>query len=137
MSDSTWLRSFTTKTLSIWTDFLFRQLWVLTLSNKKKLNLFDRVFLEISAVCDLPVALSELRLLTAITTFSENLTPNNDTPWFYYGKIVILNKMGFFRHFHGELIPTSQSNFEGYVKLYLNPKVQVLKISIWEYKKLS
>ncbi len=45
--------------------------------------------------------------------------------------------MVFLHDFHGESRPTSQSNFEGHVKLYLNPKVQAYKISIWEYKKLN
>jgi hypothetical protein len=57
---------------------------------QKKLNLFDRVLLEISAVCDLPVTLSELWLPSAITTLSENLAPNNDTPLFSYETIAIL-----------------------------------------------
>jgi hypothetical protein len=35
---------------------------------QKKLYLFDRVFPKISAVCDLPIALSELWLPSAITT---------------------------------------------------------------------
>ena len=126
-----------TKTLSIRTDFLFRQLWVLTLSNKKELHLFASVFLEISAVCDLPITVSELWSLSAIATFSENLAPNNDTPLFYYGTITVLYEMVFLRDFHGKWRPTSQSNFEGYVKLYLNPKVQQLRISIREFKKLN
>ena len=66
---------------------------------QKKMYLFDRVFLEISTVCDLPTAVSELWLLYAITTLSKILTPNNDTPWFFYGKIAILNKMVFFSSF--------------------------------------
>jgi hypothetical protein len=57
---------------------------------KKKFYSFDRVFPEISAVCDLPVALSKLWLSSSITTLSENLAPNNDTPLFYYGTIAIL-----------------------------------------------
>jgi hypothetical protein len=95
MSDSTWLRSFTAKTLSIRTDFLFRQLWVLTLSNKKKLNLFDRAFLEISAVCDLPVTVSELWLPSAITTLSENLAPNNDIHYFTMEQLLFCIKWFF------------------------------------------